>query len=164
MFNEWLLDRSVHGEIVGQHQRKEYRPTVVAAIQNDKDQFIVVKHPSGSWFFPQGGIEKGESLTRAFRRELKEEVGIEGRITGIDLLFTKKLPYLPGRPGRDGFKVGKEYFICKAKTRGGILNFRYGELAGSKWADREEILNISQQIEQEKGEMIARVLGMLGMR
>lgn len=84
--------------------------------------------------------KEGESLTGALRRELKEEVGVGGRITGIDLLFTKKLPYLPGRPGRDGFKVGKEYFVCKAKTRGGILSFLYGELAGSKWVEKEIVL------------------------
>lgn len=164
MFKEWSINHSVEEEIAGQHETKNYRPTVVVAVQNSEGQLIVVKHPVGSWFFPQGGIEVGESLTGALRRELKEEVGVKGRITGIDLLFTKKLPYLPNRPGRDGFKVGKEYFVCKAQTPSGILMFRHEELAGSKWADKEEVLKISREIEQEKGGMIARVLAILGMR
>lgn len=40
------------------------------------DTILLVKHTYGdSWYFPGGGIRKGESLEEAVRREAAEEVG-----------------------------------------------------------------------------------------
>ena len=42
---------------------------------NDKDQIILVRERKGSWGFPKGHIEKGESELAAAEREIYEETG-----------------------------------------------------------------------------------------
>lgn len=56
----------------------EYRPCVLAVVTN-KDGLVLVgerAEPPGSWQFPQGGIDTGESPEIAVRREVQEEIGV----------------------------------------------------------------------------------------
>lgn len=55
---------------------KEYRVGVVCVIINDQEQVLVGRRKgTNSWQFPQGGVDKGETLDRALLREVLEEVG-----------------------------------------------------------------------------------------
>jgi putative (di)nucleoside polyphosphate hydrolase len=60
------------------------RYAVGAFVRNRKNQYLVVRkkrkktgnHITGNyWDIPKGGVEKGESLLHALKRELKEELG-----------------------------------------------------------------------------------------
>lgn len=58
---------------------KPLRPCVAAIIFYGKTDLVLMcerKDFPGSWQFPQGGIEEGESIERAFRREVFEEIGL----------------------------------------------------------------------------------------
>lgn len=58
--------------------RNGFRPNVGIIIHNDEGQVLWGRRVGGfdAWQFPQGGIERGESVEEALYRELQEEVGL----------------------------------------------------------------------------------------
>lgn len=75
-----------------------YRPCVGVALFNQSGQVFVGERidTPGAWQMPQGGIDPGEDIEQAARRELREEIGSDK----IDILmvYDKKLRYrLPDR-------------------------------------------------------------------
>lgn len=57
---------------------KQYRCIVKAVIKNESGDVIVVKEGSDKWDLPGGGIEHGEPILAALRRELYEEISLQG--------------------------------------------------------------------------------------
>ena len=58
--------------------RHSYRPNVAAVIHNDAGQLLWcerIDHP-GTWQFPQGGVDDGETAEDALWREVSEELGL----------------------------------------------------------------------------------------
>ncbi len=57
----------------------DYRPCVLAVFTNSAGEVLVAerKDRPGSWQFPQGGIDPGESPEVALKREMGEELGCE---------------------------------------------------------------------------------------
>lgn len=55
-----------------------YRPNVAALMLNRKGKLLICEriNKKGAWQFPQGGVDMGESLTKALAREIKEEIGL----------------------------------------------------------------------------------------
>jgi mutator protein MutT len=58
---------------------------VLAAVIEQGDRFLITrrldhKHLAGLWEFPGGKCEPGESPDACLRRELREELGVDGRI------------------------------------------------------------------------------------
>lgn len=72
------------------------RPTwvpVVAALMRRQGKVLVGKRPegaslAGTWEFPGGKIELGESPEVALARELKEELGIDAEIGSLKMVAT----------------------------------------------------------------------------
>ena len=59
--------------------RDGFRPNVGIVLHNDRGQVFWGRRVGGfdAWQFPQGGIERGESVEQALYRELHEEVGLD---------------------------------------------------------------------------------------
>jgi nucleoside triphosphatase len=74
-----------------------WRVIVVGVIQNERDEYLICRKPvtrgvfAGQWALPGGGIEPGERMTDALRREVGEEVGLA--IHSIRPLFFKDGEY-----------------------------------------------------------------------
>src|SRR5512135_575619 len=70
-----------------------WRIIVVAVIQNSAGEYLICKKPArrgvfpGQWAIPGGGIEPGERMVDALRREVREEVGLE--VEAVRPLFFK---------------------------------------------------------------------------
>ena len=94
-----------------------YRPNVAAIIQN-LDGEILVAERSGiknAWQFPQGGVDKGEDLETALRREVREEVGI---VANLFEILSSRGGYRYDYPDRHKKKrtfAGQEqtYYLCR---------------------------------------------------
>ena len=73
------------------------RLIVVAVIRNQVGEILICRKPKergvfpGQWALPGGGIEEGETVEIALRREVMEEVGLE--ITDLRPLFFSEGAY-----------------------------------------------------------------------
>ena len=94
----------------------EYRSNVAGILRNALGQILVCERLQieGAWQFPQGGVDEGETLEQALKRELWEEIGV---IPEDYRIVMQRGPYRylfgDGRM-KKGFH-GKEqhYFLCE---------------------------------------------------
>ena len=68
--------------------RDGYRPSVGIIVSNRQRQVLWARRGGSrnAWQFPQGGIDRGESLEDALYRELHEELGLES--SSVEVLGT----------------------------------------------------------------------------
>jgi 8-oxo-dGTP diphosphatase len=75
-------------EATGTYHHPTHIVAVTGLIRNEKGEVLLVKTKSrnDSWEGPGGQVERGETLEEAFRREVKEETGIDievGEMIGV---------------------------------------------------------------------------------
>ena len=118
---------------------------------NNKNQVFVGKrkdNPVDKWQMPQGGVNDGEDLTSAMKRELNEETGIENIkiLNEIDGWFEYELPnYLLGKIWRGKFRGQKQkWFIVKFLGNDEEINLENDkpEFIEWKWLDIENLPNV----------------------
>ncbi len=107
---------------------------------------VLVAHktgaPPGDWYFPSGGIEKGESCEETFWRELDEELGLGPSAVGAPERAPFKHQYRWGTTllEKTGYE-GQEQTILIA-TVGKDAQFdlaRTGELDETRWVPVDEL-------------------------
>ncbi|CAG8598400.1 2456_t:CDS:2, partial [Acaulospora colombiana] len=105
--------------------------------------YLIVKKPRDehSWQFPQGGVEKPETLLQTATRELKEECG-----SNMDIWFVGRRPfgyyeyeYPPGY-SRDQMKFsGAKVFFMKAHIFAGQVEVDNKEIVDFAWVTKQEM-------------------------
>ena len=124
---------------------------VGAIVLNKKNQVFVGKrkdNPVDKWQMPQGGVNEGEDLTSAMKRELNEETGIQNIkiLNEIDGWFEYELPnYLLGKIWRGKFRGQKQkWFIVKFLGNDKEINLEKDkpEFIEWKWLDIEKLPNV----------------------
>ena len=72
-------------------------PAVAALVMNPDNQLLLVKRgvepAKGMWCLPGGFLEIDESIEGAVLRELEEETGILGEISGLVDFFSQRSPH-----------------------------------------------------------------------
>jgi 8-oxo-dGTP pyrophosphatase MutT (NUDIX family) len=54
-----------------------YRVSIKALILDEtRKKFLLVQEPDGRWELPGGGLDHGENIHEALKREIKEEMGL----------------------------------------------------------------------------------------
>ena len=84
-------------------------PVVAAVITNNgKEAILLIKRGSepgrGKWALPGGFVEKDESPSQAILREIREEIGVEGKVEGLIGVYQGKTR-LYGNAVVIGYKV-----------------------------------------------------------
>ena len=127
------------------------RTGVGIVVLNSKNQVFVGKrrdNPTDKWQMPQGGVNEGEDLTSAMKRELNEETGIQNIkiLNEIDGWFEYELPnYLLGKIWRGKFRGQKQkWFIVKFLGNDEEINLEKDkpEFIEWKWLDIENLPNV----------------------
>ena len=104
--------------------------TVVFRENNGKIEFLILyQNGPGTWSFPKGHMEMGESEVDTARRETKEEIGLDVTVYSQ---FRKEVHYPVSRISR------KTVVLYLAKGSGTPEILRPNEIVGFKWADIDE--------------------------
>ena len=93
----------------------EYRSNVAGILRNPEGRILVCERleVEGAWQFPQGGVDEGESLEEALRRELWEEIGVvpeDYRI--VETRGPYRYLFGDGRRKRGYHGKEQHYFLC----------------------------------------------------
>ena len=124
---------------------------VGAVVLNKKNQVFVGKrkdNPIDKWQMPQGGVNAGENLIDAMKRELHEETGIQNIkiINEIDGWFEYELPKnLLGKIWKGRFRGQKQkWFVVKFLGSDGEINLQTDkpEFIEWRWIDIEYLPNV----------------------
>jgi 8-oxo-dGTP diphosphatase len=91
--------------------RVALRHTVVHAVVERDGALLLVRRAGhllegGKWGLPGGFMDRDETLTAAVLRELLEETGWEGRVTGLLRINSR-----PDRPGSDRQDVAFDFVV-----------------------------------------------------
>ena len=145
---------------------EKFRHGIVAVIINEAGQVLMAErsdHP-GSWQFPQGGVEDGESEAQAVHREIAEELGLfrcEILKTSAKRTHYKWPGHKPTPRGYERGNVGQEQTWFLLRIRDGAtpdLAQSDGCFRAWKWESPEKVLD--QTIEWKR-EAFKRGLEML---
>lgn len=141
------------GRIIDEHHIIEYdRAAVAAIVENEAGQILMVeayRYPIDSIEreIPAGGIDEGESVLEAAKREVFEETGYESR--DHELLYT----FHPFNGSSNAiFHLAR----CRATTLTG--EFDPNEVRSVRWFDRDEIMQMIRDKTMRDGYTLTGVL------
>lgn len=81
---------------------------------------------AGRWGIPKGYVDLNEAPEEAAKRELAEEVGLDGTIDGLIGVRTTLTP------------AGPAIFLCYAMSAPGEVRIDHGEISDHTWASPDE--------------------------
>ena len=131
-------------------------------VLNDEDKVFVGKrkdNPIDKWQMPQGGVNHGENLLDAMKRELEEETGIKNIkiIKEIEGWSKYELPnYLLGKIWKGKYRGQKQkWFVVRFLGRDNDINIKsdHQEFIDWKWLDIDSlpsvIVNFKKKVYEE---------------
>jgi 8-oxo-dGTP pyrophosphatase MutT (NUDIX family) len=124
--------------------------TASAVVFNDRAEVLLVEHRAyGTWVFPGGHVDDGESPDEAAVREVREETGVVvaylvGLTAAVDNMTPLTPPWLvmeipaPAKPGREAAHSHIDLlYVGYAPT--GSLTPREEEVSGARWVALDEL-------------------------
>ena len=121
----------------------EYRSNVAGILRNAPGQILVCERLQieGAWQFPQGGVDEGESLEQALKRELWEEIGVipeDYRI--VETRGPYRYLFGDGRRKRGFHGKEQHYFLCEFTGPDSHIDVatEHPEFGGWKWIAPDE--------------------------
>lgn len=125
---------------------KGIRPNVVCCFVQDGKVLMVYKKEHDLWQIPQGGVENGELLLDAIKRETLEELGFSSPssfnlIGEATLDFPRKtygVKELRTDDGKEVLMTGKHYFYCAIPVTNISVKLNTTQFDAIKWMSYEE--------------------------
>lgn len=128
--NEMIqLDTLYAGKVKKPKERLIFRPSAYGIIINDGKILLVKMKGNGKYFFPGGGIEKGELMEDGLRREIKEETGIDVEIIKF---FCFKESFFNNNKLDEAYHGLCFFYICKA------INFNLSDSGTDEYEESEK--------------------------
>jgi 8-oxo-dGTP pyrophosphatase MutT (NUDIX family) len=95
-------------------------PAVTAVVTDDQGRLLLIHRTDNNrWALPGGGIEVGESVSQAVVREVREETGIDVKITGLVGIYSDPRHVI----AYDDGEVRQQFSLCfRARPIGGTLS------------------------------------------
>jgi putative (di)nucleoside polyphosphate hydrolase len=137
---------------------KLYRPCVGITLFNRQGLVFVGQRidTPGAWQMPQGGIDAGEDISKAAKRELREEIGTD-KIEIIKVLNEKILYDLPDNLRKrlwNGKYAGQEQTWVAARFNGedrdiNLYAHKPPEFSAWQWIPLERTLDLIIEFKRE---------------
>lgn len=115
---------------------------VVGVVQNLGGEYLLCRMPDGrgvfpgEWGLPGGGIEPGETLEEALRREVREEVGLE--LQEVEPLFFTDGTYVKSFPGGERRSFYMVFLLFRCLARPGEVHLN-PEFDAAAWVAGPEL-------------------------
>ena len=125
-----------------------FRPNVAALMTRSDGRLLICERSTvkGSWQFPQGGVDFGESPEEALFREVREEVGLQAehyevlkKVEGYRYLYPEEVRAKKIR--KHGFHgQAQTYYLCLLKPSAPEVNVnqRPREFSAYRWIEPTE--------------------------
>lgn len=149
-------------------RKSSFRPQIAVCLVHKKKVFMFFDDKYKLWQFPQGGIDNGETLIFAVKRELEEELGNEigKHIVGEpELLFEDKISFPEKLWGSrelkldDGMKMfmkGKHFFYIALEIDLSEFDMKNSEFSEYRLMGAKEADKLIDQIYQFNKQRISR--------
>lgn len=118
-----------------------------------------------AWQLPQGGVEKGESVTQAALRELKEEAGLAGcEVIGVSsVVYAYDFPASFRRFRPDNVKGQEIRYVFALAPKDAAVKVDQKEIDGFQWVvpeqlgkylKRKQYLELTMKLYEEAAEQL----------
>lgn len=97
-------------------------------MRNGQKEYLVLLQNNGSWSFPKGHMEAGETEKTTALRELSEETGLAATLSGPSIIMEYEI-----QPD-----MRKQVVLFPGQVRGTVA-LQKSEITGAKWVRREEL-------------------------
>lgn len=132
-----------------QKEKYPYRKGVLGIIIDKNKKFLIINkqnYQENEWSFPGGGIEKGETLKEAIKRELQEELGT----SNFEIIAESETPYIYEWPDETIIKRYQEkqelyrgqevhYFLVKFTGENKDIKLEEEEIRKIRWVLLNEL-------------------------
>ncbi len=116
---------------------------IVGGVLEKEGKYLLVQEAQekcyGKWNLPAGCLESNETLFEAAIREIKEESGLDVKLTGVCQLGNKKL--------EDDIFIS---IVFSTIVLSDNIKFDSKEILDARWFSYEELLSMRAQLRSEK--------------
>jgi ADP-ribose pyrophosphatase YjhB (NUDIX family) len=130
-------------------QRNAIIVAVGAVIVNDTDQVLLVKHVperrsfwQGKWICPGGRLQVGESIEQGILREIREETGLQIRLSRALVPFERIIH------GEEGVMLHVIYIDYVAEHIGGTL-CAADDVGEARWVSRLQLPTLLEELHED---------------
>lgn len=158
-------------ETLDEKRKEGFRPGVVGCFVNDEKILLFFKRDYNLWMLPQGGINNGEDMMGALKREMKEEVGekfIDKWISEPVLIMEDEIEFNKKRHGDRELKtdageevmmIGKYYYYLVIPVEDQEIDISETEFDEAVWVDYRKAMFLAKRIYQtNKRDALIKVL------
>lgn len=163
-----LIKEIIHPELASREGRVLRRHAARGIVLRDDQILLLFTERYNDFSLPGGGIDDGEDITVALKRELEEETGARDVQVGEHYGFIEE--YRPHwKPEYDLMHMTSHFFVCEVAARLAEVRMESYEIAnGMKpvWISVNEAMqhnrNVMARQEKTMGQSIQRETFMLG--
>jgi len=111
---------------------------VYAVILHDEQVLLITTRSTEKFYFPGGGVELGEHLHAALKREVREEIGLQ---VDVGPLLHVEEQFFFDEPTGEAWHALLFFWVCTIRTSNviGVVNIDDDEVAGVSWVDRASL-------------------------